>query len=109
MHQKVYTFRNIRYAAPPVGDLRWKKPAPPPKTTEIQDRREALACTQPPSEEVRTVGGAIVGSGHEDCLFLDLTIPRKVFQNPQVKVPVLVWIHGGYYSNFQPITRLYSC
>ena len=65
----------------------------------IQDRREAMACTQPPSREVNTVGGEMVGGGHEDCLFLDLTIPRKVFENPQKKVPVLVWIHGGYYSN----------
>lgn len=71
---------------------------PPPKAAEIQDQRQAIACTQPPSEEVRTVGGVILGAGQEDCLFLDLTIPKKVFENHQTKVPVLVWIHGGYYS-----------
>lgn len=47
-YHQVYTFRNIRFAAPPVGDLRWAKPTPPPKTSGIQDRTEALACTQPP-------------------------------------------------------------
>ena len=91
-----------------MGDLRWAKPAPPPKATEIQDQRQAIACTQPPSEEVRTVGGAILGAGQEDCLFLDLTIPQKVFENPQAKVPVLVWIHGGYYSNLAS-RQMYSC
>jgi len=96
--RQVYTFRNIRFASPPLGELRWQKPVPPPKSTEIQDRQEAIACTQPPSDEVRTVGGAIIGGGSEDCLFLDLTIPQKVFQNPEVKVPVLIWVHGGYYS-----------
>jgi hypothetical protein len=96
---QVYTFRNIRYAAPPVGELRWAKPIPPPKTDVIQDRSEAIACTQPSSREVTTIDGAIVGSGQEDCLFLDLTIPRKVFENKGAKVPVLQWVHGGYYSN----------
>src|ERR1700733_5942361 len=105
MHHQVYTFRNIRYAAPPVGELRWQKPVPPPKSTEIQDRKEAVACTQPPSQEVRTVGGDVVGGGHEDCLLLDLTIPSKVFKNPQTKVPVLIWVHGGYYSVSLPITK----
>jgi carboxylesterase type B len=74
------------------------KAAPPPKKSAIQDRAEAIACTQPPSDEVRTVGGEVVGSGQDDCLFLDLSIPRKVFENPRVKVSVLSWVHGGYYS-----------
>jgi carboxylesterase type B len=65
----------------------------------IQDRREAVACTQPPSKEVKTVGGQEVGSGSEDCLFLDLTIPRRMVEDRENKVPVLIWVHGGYYSN----------
>jgi len=92
-----------------VGDLRWAKPALPPQVDGIQDRREALACTQPPSQEVRTVGGATVGSGQEDCLFLDLTIPQTVFENPQVKVPILIWVHGGYYSDSPALHRIIFC
>lgn len=96
---EVYTFRNIRYAAPPVGELRWQKPIPPTKASEVQDRQESIACTQPPSDEVRTVGGAVVGKGSEDCLFLDLTIPEKVVRgDKKEKVSVLIWVHGGYYS-----------
>jgi carboxylesterase type B len=89
---EVYTFRNIRYADSPTGKGRWAKPRPPPRQDGIQDRKEAIACTQPPADDVRTVGGDMVGAGSEDCLFLDLTIPRSVFQNPAVKVPVLVWV-----------------
>lgn len=74
---------------------------PPTKVSEVQDRQEPIACTQPPSDEVRTVGGAVVGKGSEDCLFLDLTIPEKVVRSEtKEKVPVLIWVHGGYYSKF---------
>lgn len=100
---EVYTFRNIRFAAPPVGELRWQKPIPPAKVSEneVQDRQEPIACTQPVSDEVKTVSGAVVGRGVEDCLFLDLTIPEKVFRGERKeKVPVLIWVHGGYYSKF---------
>lgn len=89
---EVYTFRNIRFADSPTGAGRWSKSRPPPKVEGIQDRKEAIACTQPPADDVRTVGGDVVGAGSEDCLFLDLTIPRSVFENPKVKVPVLVWV-----------------
>lgn len=97
---QVFLFKNIRYAAPPVGPLRWKKPQPPNKETEIQDARDrvARACTQPFMDNVKTTQNGFVGTGFEDCLYLDLTIPKKVWENPSTKVPVLVWIHGGYYS-----------
>lgn len=98
---EVYTFRNIRFAASPTGELRWQKPVPPGKVSEVQDRQEPIACTQPPSDKVQTVGGAVVGKGSEDCLFLDLTIPEKVVRSDKKeKVPVLIWVHGGFYSKF---------
>ncbi|KAE9967136.1 hypothetical protein EG328_008398 [Venturia inaequalis] len=96
---EVYTFRNIRFAAAPTGELRWQKPVPPGKVSEVQDRQEPIACTQPPSDKVQTVGGAVVGKGSEDCLFLDLTIPEKVVRSDKKeKVPVLIWVHGGFYT-----------
>ncbi|TID13007.1 putative GTP cyclohydrolase-2 [Venturia nashicola] len=96
---EVYTFRNIRFAAPPIGELRWQKPVFPGNVSEVQDRQEPIACTQPPSDDVRTVGGAVVGKGSEDCLFLDLTIPEKVVKgDKKERIPVLIWVHGGYYA-----------
>lgn len=41
-----YTFKNIRYAAPPVGDLRWAKPAAPLKESGIQDGSIGHSCVQ---------------------------------------------------------------
>jgi carboxylesterase type B len=78
------TFQNIRFAAPPTGELRWAKPAPPPHQDGIQKVQTVAAC-----------------SASEDCLFLDVTISKKVIEAPEGKnVPVLVWIHGGAYSTF---------
>ena len=105
-NHQVYVFKNIRYAAPPVGVLRWAKPAPPTKRAGIQDGRDGSSCTQPVIQDVRTTQDAFVGPGREDCLFLDLTIPRKVFDEPWLKLPVLVWIHGGYYGNFLSFCRV---
>jgi len=41
-----YTFKNIPFAAPPVGDLRWKKPAPPLQYSGIQDGKHGYTCPQ---------------------------------------------------------------
>ncbi|KAJ6187121.1 hypothetical protein N7519_002029 [Penicillium mononematosum] len=114
-----YTFSNIRYAAPPVGDLRWKAPVPPlTNRSAIQSNAESITCAQAtPSWQMRTsqytndylkTGNvpnvsysgltAISAGGVEDCLFLDVQVPRKIFDNAKTDKklsPVLVWIHGG--------------
>lgn len=41
-----YTFKNIRFAAPPVGNLRWAKPAPPLTETKVQDGTVGNQCMQ---------------------------------------------------------------
>lgn len=41
---QVYTFRNIRYAAPPVGNSRWAKPSPPEVVHDIQDGSYGHNC-----------------------------------------------------------------
>ncbi|KAI1745212.1 carboxylesterase family protein [Xylaria scruposa] len=86
-------FKGIRYAAPPVGKLRWQMPQPP-----ATNRSEVLSavdfapiCPQgnanSPSQPVP------VPSGDEDCLFLNIAAPSK-----GERLPVLVWIHGGGYG-----------
>lgn len=51
-----YTFKNIRYAAPPVGDLRWAKPAPPAINDTMQDGSYGNACVQTAIKGVNIVG-----------------------------------------------------
>lgn len=74
---RVATFQGIPFAAPPVGDLRWRPPAPPAAWSAVRDAtRPGQNCTQ-----------------SEDCLFLNVTAPANA--KPGAKLPVMVWIHGG--------------
>ena len=78
-------FRGIPFAAPPVGDLRWRPPVPPAKWSGVRDARQfGNRCPQYDSN------GAAVGN--EDCLTLNVYA-----QNPpaSAKQPVIVLIHGG--------------
>jgi para-nitrobenzyl esterase len=87
----VRVFKGIPYAAPPVGDLRWK----PPQTVEPWDGARACtafgpACPQP--DRARIAGA--VWREDEDCLYLNVWAPTDVAD----KLPVMVWIHGGGFT-----------
>ena len=86
----VRAFLGIPYAAPPVGELRWKSPAPPAKWSGVRAATEfGAACMQgrPYSDMVFRDPGI-----SEDCLSLNVWTPAK---NPKANLPVMVWIHGG--------------
>ncbi|CAI6243033.1 unnamed protein product [Periconia digitata] len=87
------TFKGIRFAAPPVGSLRWQPPQPPiVNRTSIQKAGSYSAqCPQ----SLDAVPGQKYLLGDEDCLFLNVYAP-----NNAVNLPVLVWIHGGGYGFF---------
>lgn len=81
-------FLGIPYAAPPVGNLRWKPPAAPANWTAPRDATHfGNNCPQAP-----TPFG--LPSANEDCLFLNVyTPPVGVLPSP-----VIVWIHGGAFQ-----------
>ena len=89
----VRLFRGIPYAAPPVGNLRWRAPQPvvPWQGVKRADRFSA-ACMQLPTD---TEGNAW-REGHvpvsEDCLYLNVWTPARSAAD---QLPVMVWIHGG--------------
>ncbi len=86
----VRTFLGIPYAAPPVGDLRWKPPMAPAKWTGIRKAREFGArCMQAPVYDDMIFRDA---GQSEDCLFLNVWTPAE---SAGSKLPVMVWIHGG--------------
>ena len=84
-------FKDIPYAAPPVGPLRWKAPAPAPRWSGVRDASaDGPACVQPVSPDGRPNGGGYAGPVSEDCLTLDVFAPAHA-----THAPVMVWIFGG--------------
>ncbi len=92
----------IRYAAPPVGDLRFRVPEPPQRWTEVADATSfGPACPQPTFPNMPLDLGAPQG---EDCLTLNVWASSGT--EPGDAKPVLVWLHGGAYvlgSGSQPL------
>ena len=86
----VRMFKGVPFAAPPVGDLRWKAPQPPLKWNGVRPADKfGAACLQ------TDVYGDIYfrdSSPSEDCLTLNVWIPAKPASS---KLPVLVWYYGG--------------
>ena len=83
-------FEGIPYAAPPVGELRWRAPKPPlPWTGARQAKGFGHACPQAPSRDVQA------GDMSEDCLTLNIWSPARRSAD---RLPVMVWLHGGGFS-----------
>jgi para-nitrobenzyl esterase len=85
-------YKGIPYAAPPVGDLRWRAPQPAVRWKGARDAAAfGPACLQHPTE------GLMVRANlpqSEDCLTLNIWTP----QARGAKLPVMVWIHGGGFT-----------
>ena len=91
---KVKAFLGLPYAAPPVGDLRWKAPQPAVAWKGERDATKFGAhCAQPKVYEDMIFQD---GAGSEDCLFLNVYTPADA--KDKSKLPVMFWIHGGGYS-----------
>jgi para-nitrobenzyl esterase len=88
--QAVKEYLGIPYAAPPVGDLRWRPPQPAQRWHGPRDAtRFGNHCPQPASP----FGAA---SNTEDCLYLNVYTPNNGPGRGHAKhLPVMVWIHGG--------------
>jgi para-nitrobenzyl esterase len=82
-------FRGIPFAAPPVGDLRWREPRAVVPWSGI---READRPGPPPIQPSFGWNDSFVQAGREDCLYLDVWCPPP---KAGAKRPVMVWIHGG--------------
>ena len=97
-NEKTQAWLGIPFAAPPVGQLRWRPPRPPASWSGPRDARKAGSiCPQFAgilSGVQRPEPGQIAGS--EDCLYLNVYAPRASAEAARGRrLPVLFWIHGG--------------
>ena len=87
----VIAFRGIPYAAPPLGPLRFRPPAPHPGWTGVRETRAPAAVPPQNPSRLRNVLGDYDLPQNEDCLTLDVIRPADLDQ----PAPVLVWLYGG--------------
>jgi para-nitrobenzyl esterase len=88
---EVRTYRGIPYAAPPVGELRWKPPQPVVPWEGVRECADySVQAAQYPdmnlAEKYRNVPSS------EDCLYLNVYTQAK---DDTERRPVMVWLHGG--------------
>lgn len=95
-------FKGIPYAAPPVGDLRWRRPQPPIPWRGIR-KAKAFSAISP---QIRMPEGSFYHKEFysadqevmqsEDCLYLNIWTPAE---SAEERLPVLFWIHGGAFDH----------
>lgn len=99
--QVMHVFRGIPYAAPPVGNLRWKAPQPVEAWSEVRDATAfGPRCAQGESSM-----GETDAPPSEDCLHLNVVTPAKTQSD---RLPVMVFFHGGGLTSGTGNSPLYT-
>jgi para-nitrobenzyl esterase len=98
----VRAFLGLPYAAPPVGDLRWRGPRPVAAWEGVRDAtRLGSDCVQALGRKAILGGGGGLAVGSEDCLFVNVygPVPDQVRDDnvPRPR-PVMVYLHGGAFT-----------
>jgi para-nitrobenzyl esterase len=98
----VTVFKGIPFAAPPVGPLRWRPPAPPTAWSGV---RSAATFSPICLQRGAYTEDSLPEPMSEDCLYLNVWVPAGAHDKP---LPVMVWIYGGGLLNGSASTPLYA-
>ncbi len=94
-------FLGIPFAAPPIGELRWRPPAPVQPWDGVKETTQfSPACPQPAAADP---GGSLNMS--EDCLYLNVWTPAK---SADEKLPVMIFFYGGAFGKIAGSMPLYN-
>lgn len=100
---RLFVFKGIPFAAPPVGARRWLAPEKPTPWTGVRDVRRFGAVAHQNKVMLSALSAMVIdGEQSEDCLTLNVWTPA-LDGKPR---PVMVWIHGGAFtigSGSQPL------
>jgi len=94
-------YKGVPFAAPPIGDLRWR---PPAHVTPWTSTRKAIAFAPSCMQTGVSMPGETPPTVSEDCLYLNIWTPAT---SARERLPVIVWIYGGGYINGSASMPLY--
>src|ERR1700688_3327227 len=96
--RELVVYRGVPFAAPPIGPLRWRPPAP---VTHWEGTRKADTFAPACMQEGVSMPGETPPAVSEDCLYLNIWTPD--LSNPPSRagshLSVMVWIYGGGFTN----------
>lgn len=94
-------YLGVPFAAPPVGELRWREPQ---RVAPWQGTRQSTSFAAACMQNGVSMPGEKPPMTSEDCLYLNIWSPAKALGD---RLPVFVWIHGGGYMNGSASMPLY--